>query len=157
MLAKKRAAAIFFACTPVVLAGCSGGDPKPVSATAQPPGPGTSAAPRGPTSSSGRIAFRRFSDDTHTSSQIVTSRLDGSAQQDVTPPKPNVSDGFPSWSPDGTRLAFSRHEPRTGCGEDCSSDAVFVVDAAGGPATRLTPDGACVRAPVHTCDSSPAW
>ncbi len=133
---------------------CSGTSSRTVPTTAQ---PGAAAAPSG---TADVIAFRRFTDATHTSSQIVTARLDGSQEKVLTNPGPEGADSLPTWSPDGSRIAFGRDVPQRGCGPDCSLREVFVVGVAGGPATQLThsPGGAlCVDSAPSSCDGDPAW
>jgi Tol biopolymer transport system component len=43
---------------------------------------------------------------------------------------------MPAWSPDGTRLVFSRN----GNSEDTSSDDIYVMDLKGGSVTPLVVD-----------------
>ena len=53
-------------------------------------------------------------------------------------------DTNPSWSPDGSQIAFDRFDP------DSVTDAIYVVPAAGGTPTRLS-------APGGISDVRPAW
>jgi TolB protein len=60
--------------------------------------------------------------------------------------------GEPDWSPDGTRLAFTSYRDLFGrtCFHDCNpSGEIYVMDAEGGQATRLTE--------TEANDHSPAW
>src|ERR1700712_5067550 len=122
--------------------------------------PATGASTTAPASAATDvIAFRRFTDATYSSSQIVTARLDGSQEKVLTTPGAQGADSIPTWSPDGTRLAFGRSVPRPDCGPGCSEKEIYVVDAHGGPATRLThaPGGALCTAPwPSSCAGDPA-
>jgi Tol biopolymer transport system component len=88
----------------------------------------TTAAPVARAAVPGRIAFRRFSDHTQTSAALFTSAADGSNERQLTHPPTSVVDDEPDWSPDGTRLVFTRN---TADGPD-----LFTVSSDG---TRLTP------------------
>src|SRR4051794_10678762 len=126
------------------------------SAKVNDPVPGAAAASASPTADV--VAFRRFTDATHSTSQIVAAKLDGSQEKVLTSPGAGGLDSSPSWSPDGTRLAFARSVPQAGCGSNCTVKEVFVVSAAGGPATQLThaPGGAvCSASAPSACDAEP--
>ena len=73
-----------------------------------------------------KIAFSSGRDGT---TRIYVMNADGSDPHAIAD-NPNLDAG-PAWSPDGTRIAFSR--TTTGATRD-----IFVVPAAGGPATQLT-------------------
>src|SRR3954453_8165971 len=106
------------------------------------------------------IAFRRFTDGTYSSSQIVTARLDGFDQTVLTTPGTDGTDSVPTWSPDGSRLAFGRSVPRPDCGPGCFEKEIYVVDANGGAATQLThpPGGAlCTHRVPEACAGDPSW
>jgi serine/threonine protein kinase len=73
-------------------------------------------------STSGRIAFESFRDGNW---EIYVMNADGSNQTRLTN-NPAADDRFPSWSPDGSRIAFaSKHE-------------IYVMNADGSNQTRLT-------------------
>jgi dipeptidyl aminopeptidase/acylaminoacyl peptidase len=74
----------------------------------------------------GRIAFV-------SSGQIWTVNGDGSDPQQVTSPTSPAFDADPSWSPDGTRIAFSR-------GSSSTRD-LYIVNADGSGATLLAING----------------
>ncbi|HSP39038.1 MAG TPA: hypothetical protein VLR26_14940 [Frankiaceae bacterium] len=142
--------------TAVTVTACSDSSTK-VDHSAPATGAGAAAAASG---SNGVIAFRRFTDATYSSSQIVAARLDGSQEKVLTNPGPEGADSIPTWSPDGSRLAFGRSVPRPDCGPGCFEKEIYVVDAHGGPATRLThaPGGAlCSGQGPSACAGDPAW
>src|SRR3954447_646844 len=65
----------------VTVTACSGNSPKTVPASGQ-------AGVATPSGNSDVIAFRRFTDAEHSSSEIVTTRLDGSQEKVLTTPGP---------------------------------------------------------------------
>jgi Tol biopolymer transport system component len=146
-------------------AACSKSSPS----AAKPPAPSTSAptASSGPSSATpsaavinGTIVFRRFADQTHTKSQIVVARLDGTHEQVLTDPGPQGADTYPVWSPDGKTIAFGRSIPETTCviKTSCNFVEVFTVSPTGGPATQLThspPGVLCAIANIFSCNASP--
>lgn len=71
-------------------------------------------------------------------SEIYEMKADGSGSVALT--ENDVDDDLPSWSPDGSEIAFTR---RSASGTD-----IYIVDAAGSGEVRLTKDGASSR---------PAW
>jgi Tol biopolymer transport system component len=78
--------------------------------------------------------------------EIVTMRADGTARSVVTGAVPGDA-GHPSWSPDGSRIAFEVYV-QAGRGPEGGAVDVHVVDADGPDAEPLTTDGT---------SSSPAW
>ncbi len=71
--------------------------------------------------------------------------LDGSARRALTTPPAGVVDIAPAFSPDGTRLAFQRI-PTTAVSD------IWVANARGGQARRLTFDDRSLEGPVWTAD-----
>lgn len=141
--------------TAVTFTACSGSSTK---ADRSAPAAGAAAAAAA-SGANGVIAFRRFTDATYSSSQIVTARLDGSQEKVLTTPGPQGTDSLPTWSPDGTRLAFGRSVPRPDCGPGCFEKEIYVAVAQGGAATRLThaPGGAlCTTQGPSACGGDPA-
>ncbi len=87
----------------------------------------------------GRIAYSRKVDGL---SEIFTVATDGTDDQRLT--TNSVPDGFPAWSPDATRIAFSR-------GTQASGEDLWVMAANGSNPVRL------VDSPAGTSASKPAW
>jgi len=94
----------------------------------------------------GRIAFI-------SAGEIWTINPDGTAPRQVTSPTPPLSDSAPSWSPDGTRIAFVRGNP---C---CVARDIFVVNSDGsgehfvrsnGISPTWSPDGTEIAFEVKT-------
>src|SRR5918998_2768310 len=95
-------------------------------------------------SQEGQIAFTRITNQTgmDIESDIYTINVDGTAERRLT--NTLGLDGFPSWSPDGTRIAFSTDRDGGGNWE------IYVMDSDGTHQRRLT----------HTPEkkeSVPAW
>lgn len=107
------------------------------SATASPSATSATALSGGPISPAlpGRVAFRRYVDATKTTGALFTSNTDGSLEHQVLTPPANTEDDQPDWSPDGSRLLFTRHSGVTGGHE---AQALWTVPSAGGKATALT-------------------
>jgi Tol biopolymer transport system component len=78
--------------------------------------------------------------------EIVTMGADGTARSVVTGAVPGDA-GHPSWSPDGSRIAFEVHV-QAGGGPEGGAVDIYVADADGSDAKPLTTDGR---------SSSPAW
>jgi Tol biopolymer transport system component len=81
---------------------------------------------------------------------IYTSNPDGTRALRLTD---GADDGSPSWSPDGTKIAFSSSGPgQRDCkaiGDDLCTTDIYVMDADGSHITQLTEDPAA--------DYQPAW
>jgi Tol biopolymer transport system component len=61
----------------------------------------------------GRLVFARYTDDSQDTGVLVTSKVDGDAQRQLTNPVHGVLDEQPDWSPDGSHVLFS-HVTATG-------------------------------------------
>ncbi|MER7708930.1 hypothetical protein ABTX81_39450 [Kitasatospora sp. NPDC097605] len=70
--------------------------------------PAAPAVPAVPTAHNGLIAGRVFLDQERLTSAIFTVTADGKTRQQITQPAEQTRDDHPSWSPDGTTLAFDR-------------------------------------------------
>ena len=108
----------------------------------------------------GRIAFRRFFNADQTWGAIFTISPDGSRERQVTFPPDGFVDRNPDVSPDGKRILFQRQHVVCADGETgCPSDEVWVVDANGAHATRLTrqPHAGATCDTDGYCDVTPAW
>jgi TolB protein len=82
----------------------------------------------------GQIAFRRFFDQAHSKGAIFVVNPDGTGERQVTHPPTGYVDaqyGPPSFSPDGSKLVFTRSGHR--------HDALWTVAVANGAERRLTP------------------
>ena len=106
------------------LAACGSGSPSTATTAA------STVAP-------GRIAFRRYLDPSETSGALFTSATGGSGEQQITDPPASAVDDNPDWSPDGTRLLFTRY---AGLGTDHESHRLFTVSTDGSGLTALSPD-----------------
>jgi Tol biopolymer transport system component len=119
----------------------------------------TGATPPGP---NGQIVFRRYFDPARTSGALFTANPNGMGIRQLTHPPRGTLDTTPDWSPDGRRIAFQRVDPQ-GCGRDCETNEIFLVNRDGSGMARLLydPDGAgCARngrSAGGTCRSAPAW
>jgi Tol biopolymer transport system component len=80
----------------------------------------------------GRIAFRRYFNDAHSSSGIFTIDADGKNEQAVTHSPKGYVDDQPDWSPDGSLIAFTRYPTTNGPG------AIYTVRPDGTGLTRLS-------------------
>jgi TolB protein len=125
-------------------AGCGGSpagtasDASPSAVTAATSGAAspTSAAIAGPLLP-GQIAFRRNFDDTQSTGAIFTSGTNGSGERQATHPPAATLDDEPSWSPDGTRLLFTR---TAAIGTNNESQRLFSVSSDGTGPTPVSPD-----------------
>ena len=80
----------------------------------------------------GQLAFRRYFDAKNTTGAVFVIAPDGSGERQITNPPKGTIDDQPDWSPDGTRLVFTR----------CPSDGpcrVMIVNADGSGLRALTP------------------
>ena len=131
------------------LAACGSGSPSTATTVTSTTGPGTSrtstspvpapSSPEtsGPPSATGGITFRRYLDSSETSGALFTTATDGSCEQQITDPPASAVDDNPDWSPDGTRLLFTRY---AGLGTDHESHRLFTVSSDGTRVTPLSPD-----------------
>jgi TolB protein len=56
----------------------------------------------------GRIAWQGFLDPNQTTAAIFSAKADGSDVRQLTQPSKGEQDGFPEWSPDGSKILFAR-------------------------------------------------
>lgn len=98
----------------------------------------------------GQIFYGSWSCETLVDYGIHSAAPDGTDVKEVTPARQPGDEGYddqPVVSPDGQSVVFVRHT-------DEQHGALFVVPAAGGPATRLTPDGTAVDYPRWSPDGT---
>ena len=102
MTAARLRVAILVVAVVTGVAACSKSSPS----AAKPPAPSTAAptTSSGPSSAAssaaginGTIVFRRFTDNTHTKSQLIVAHLDGTHEQVLTDPGPDGVDQYPAW------------------------------------------------------------
>jgi len=116
-----------------------------------------------PASTDGQIVFRRYLDLEGTKSTIFTMYPNGTHIRQITHPPKGFSDGYPAWSPDGTKVAFHRWcRP-----SHCHGSQIMVVDVNTGDARSVThciPDGGWTKehpppSSGHYCvrDADPAF
>jgi len=89
----------------------------------------------------GQIVFGRSDPSTGTRA-IFTANADGSGELQITKPPAGTEDNHPDWSPDGTKVAFTR------CGSQRCEQ--WVVNADGTDPVRLGPD--CTNTPPPACE-----
>src|SRR5215213_4875997 len=95
----------------------------------------------GSASTDGQIVFRRYLDPDQTKGAIFTMNPDGSHLSQITPRPNGWTDEAPVWSPNGTKVAFSRGCLPSQCEE---GSRIMVVDANTGDTRKVThcmPDG----------------
>jgi Tol biopolymer transport system component len=95
----------------------------------------------GSAATDGQIVFRRYLDPDQTKGAIFTMNPDGSHVSQITPRPNGWTDEAPVWSPDGTKVAFSRGCLPSQCEE---GSRIMVVDANTGDTRKVThcmPDG----------------
>ena len=96
----------------------------------------------------GRIAFRRYLDKAQTRGAIFTVARDGTGERQLTRPASGVVDDQPDWSPDGSRLVFTRCLRNSAC-------AAYTVRADGSGLAKVSP--ACRPASRCGGDQSAAF
>jgi dipeptidyl aminopeptidase/acylaminoacyl peptidase len=92
-------------CSLLLLAACRGEESAKAGAGQEHNNKSTSG---GTASTDGLIAFRRYLDLDLTKSAIFTMYPNGTHIRQITHPPKGFSDGSPTWSPDGKRVAFHR-------------------------------------------------
>lgn len=110
----------------------------------------TAAVPAASALAGGKIAYNAY--DASGRGRIAVINDDGTGQRYITDPGPGASTGpsydlYPSWSPDGTRVVFSRN---TNLGQT-SSRHLYIVNADGTGLTQLT------NTPDNRFESNPDW
>src|SRR5215211_309300 len=91
------------------------------------------SASGGTASTNGQIVFRRYLDPDQSKGAIFTMNPDGSHVSQITPSLNGWSDETPTWSPDGTKVAFYRV-----CLAHCYGSRIMVVDANTGDTRKVT-------------------
>ena len=134
----------------LAIGGC-GGTADPVAKSGATATTSATAAP-----SAGRIVYRRFLDGSETQGALYTSDTDGSHEKQLTDPGAGVVDDEPNWSPDGSRVVFSRN---TATGTDHEQQAIYVIAADGSGLTALSPKraGASTQTFLSGADQGPAF
>ena len=119
--------------------GSSGGTTSNASTSAAPVATSSAASPTSAVVPllPGQIAFRRYFDDTQSTGAIFTSETNGSGERQTTHPPVSALDDEPNWSPDGTRLLFTR---TTAIGTNNESQRLFMVSSNGTGPTTVSPD-----------------
>jgi TolB protein len=139
------------ACTVALASGCGSDSSSSDSAkvtkattTAAKKGSAVSVGVKAP----GLIAFRRYSDATQSQGAVFTIKPDGTGERQVTHPPTNYVDDQPTFSADGSKIAFARCPT-----EDRKPCVAWVVNREGSGATAME-----VECPRPDCDiSDPAW
>ncbi|WP_163510796.1 CARDB domain-containing protein [Fodinicola acaciae] len=104
-----------------------------------------------------KVAYADW-DNTNNRSHIVVANADGSNPQDLTPLVSGRQDTQPTWSPDGTLVAFTRGGTPAGTGFVTNHpQQIVIVDAATGAARTGIGDPSSGRPRTALWDSSPSW
>jgi TolB protein len=111
----------------------------PIVAAAAAVATGSSA---GSLAENGRIAFGRYFDRDKNRGVIFTVARSGRGERQVTHPGPDASDFEPDWSPDGSRITFTR--------SGRSGPAIYTVRPDGSGLTKVSRP--CRRAKPRRCD-----
>ncbi len=121
---KLRFAASLLAITGLALAGCTATVHKPENtATAASPPP------------SGTIVFRQYLDANQYRGALFTEQSDGTHRVQLTQPATGETDAEPAWSPDGTKIVFTK---LTGTGTADEDHQVELMNADGTNPVALT-------------------
>lgn len=107
---------------------------RPAAAPCRPPAP--SAASR-----AGRLVFAQEQPDG--SHDLFASAVDGSDRQQLTATPPPFNESMPAWSPDGTRILFTKF---TSTGTENTDADIWVMNADGSGQRRVFADGYTYRA-----------
>ncbi len=97
---KLRCAAALLAVTGLALSGCTAA----VNAPAHTPIASSAATPP----PHGTIVFRQFVDAGNSQGALFTEQTDGTHKVQLTKPAPGETDAQPDWSPDGTKIIFTK-------------------------------------------------
>jgi TolB protein len=104
-----------------------------------------------PVRTSGAIAFARYRNaNSPLREEIWVANPDGSGAHRIERAPANTLDGWPAWSPDGSRLLFSRVAPLNGS-PGTGPNSIWSINRDGSQAHMLTP--AC-KSPTHTPSAS---
>lgn len=129
-----RISAIGLAIMAMALPALSGCSAQPASVTAARASASAKATPVAPPP--GRLLFRRFADDDSPGHGLFTVSTDGTGEKPLTKPPSNANDEDYAWSPDGSKVVFTRH---AGADLNGESEQVDVVSSDGSALRALTP------------------
>lgn len=124
----------------VAISGCSAGASGTASSSSTVTGTVTAASTQPSATVSagpllpGLIVFRRDSDATGATGALFTIASDGSGERQLTRPPASTLDDEPGWSPDGTRVVFTR-SPQTG------QQQLFTISSDGSGLKAVSPAG----------------